>query len=209
MEALPDELTLAVLCHIQPLRDTAAVSLTCRRWSQLMLDPPLWQHFHHRAFPVHSDPPAAPTAADGPPRLLRYRPMHVEVVKPMNWRHSFTVRAWQLKAAIEDSHERKKAEKNGYDVRLLAAAQVGCLPLAQRLVAQFVAKHGDRSCDVPYGEDARGNIRVVDQCLRLSCMAGSTPTAQVQPSCTYSVVAVLEATVVSGSVLSVCLINLL
>jgi hypothetical protein len=51
MEELPDEVTLLMLAHIDPLRDTAAVSGTCRKWWRLMLDPHLWKGFHHRTFP--------------------------------------------------------------------------------------------------------------------------------------------------------------
>jgi len=171
MEELPDEVTLLVLAHIDPLRDTAAVSGTCRKWRRLMLDPHLWKGFHHRNFPTQlraedeKDEKDQESGAAGP------RP----------WRHSYLEKARHLKRLLDNP----PIGEGGNHGRVMAAALVGCLPLAEREVARLVAAHGgyprllSTLTYSPFGGKTTPTASVVCECLRRACLAGSLPLAQV------------------------------
>lgn len=128
---LPDELVLAVLSHIDPLRDTAAVTATCRRWRRFMFDPHLWRQFHLRVFPTRWQPPLdedhATDATLGP------------VVSPaggvQSWRLSFVAKASRLKQALND--DKARSDYEGLEWDLVAAANAGCLPLVRRYAADL------------------------------------------------------------------------
>jgi hypothetical protein len=170
MEELPDEVAVLVLQHIEPLRDTAAVSGTCRRWRQLMLDPHLWSLFHHRTFPstTYPDPP--------PPS------------ESTNWRLAFAERARKLRRALrrtEDIKLARGAAGHGALVRMLAAAEAGCLPLAERALTELVGVHGGGDgghgvIHTNYGDPLYGGRSVIDECLHRACCIGSTPVAEVR-----------------------------
>ncbi len=167
MEELPDEVTLLLLAHIDPLRDTAAVSGTCRKWRRLMLDPHLWKGFHHRTFPTQ----------------LRVEDEKDEsgAAGPRAWRHSYLAKARHLKRLLD----KPPVGEGGNHGRVMAAALVGCLPLAEREVARLVAAHGGDPGVLsiltysPFGFKTAPTASVMCECLRRACLAGSLPLAQV------------------------------
>jgi hypothetical protein len=173
MEELPDEVTLLVLAHIDPLRNTAAVSGTCRKWRRLMLDPHLWKGFHHRTFPtqlqVEDEKEDEKDQESG------------AATHPRAWRHSYLEKARHLKRLLD----KPPVGEGGNHGRVLAAALVGCLPLAEREVARLVAAHGgdpgllSTLTYSPFGYKATPTASVVCECLRRACLAGSLPLAQV------------------------------
>ena len=174
MEELPDEVTLVVLAHIDPLRDTAAVSGTCRKWRRLMLDPHLWKGFHHRTFPTH-------LRAEDEKDEKDEKDESGAATRPRPWRHSYFEKARHLKRLLD----KPPVGEGGNHGRVMAAALVGCLPLAEREVARLVAAHGGDPGVLstltysPVGGKTMPTASVLCECLRRACLAGSLPLAQV------------------------------
>jgi hypothetical protein len=178
MEELPDEMALLVLSHIEPLRDTAAVSGTCRRWRRLMLDPHLWSLFHLRTFPTHltTTTPSSTTALDGSASSA--------AAPEGGWRQSFAAAARLLKEAMTNPDDVEIARLYGYDVLPLAAARTGCLPLAERAMAKLsaaAAKRSKRAVPARLARVGYGFSRgLIDECLFRACTGGFAPIAQVR-----------------------------
>jgi hypothetical protein len=185
MEELPDEMALLVLRHIEPLRDTAAVSGTCRRWRRLMLDPHLWSLFHLRTFPTHlTTTPSSSSTTTTTTTANLYDPTSSAAAAcaapELGWRKSFAASARLLKEAMTNRGDVELARRHGYDVLPLAAARTGCLPLAERAMADFGGLHATTAASGLAHVSFSPERGLVDECLFRACTGGFAPIAQVR-----------------------------
>jgi hypothetical protein len=183
MELLPDELILAMLSHIDPLRDTAAATATCRRWRAVMFDPRLWRLFHLRVFPTRWQPPLDEDYTTGP----TLDPVVSPTGWVRSWRRSFVTKARRLQQALND--DKAQSDYEGLEWRLVAAAKAGCLPLVQRYAADLcdlLERRGLGAESLPTltchnhhpvpRKLVEGNLLHVALCS--ACAAHSAPTAK-------------------------------
>lgn len=171
MEALPDELVLAVLRLIEPLRDTAAVMATCRRLRSIMSDPHLWPLFHHRVFPTHFAP-----EHDDHHRAGGAQEAATDL-------QAFAKKARCLKEAMHSKAQVRRSRFEGRDGGLLAAASVGCPSLVRRYadgVAALLFLSRDTLATVETVADSPSPVNLINEALRRACAAGSAPTAKVR-----------------------------
>ena len=173
MEALPDELVLAVLQHIEPLRDTAAVMATCRRLRSIMSDPHLWPLFHHRVFPTHF--------------TLEHHDDHHRAggQEAATDLQAFAKKARCLKEAMHSKAQVRRSRFEGRDGGLLAAASVGCPSLVRRYAdgvaaLLFLSRDRDTLATVETVADSPSPVNLLHEALRRACAAGSAPTAKVR-----------------------------
>jgi hypothetical protein len=159
MEELPDELVVKVFAELNPMRDTAAVNLTCRRWQMLMTDPHLWRKFNRLFFPTHFAAPASdnlpPPGADWPRDLGReFGVVGSATEEP--WRRRFAAKVRQLQGRLVADLSKalvlrcpanwKRRQARGSSLsptevaaltRVLAAADVGSVVLARRWIDEL------------------------------------------------------------------------
>jgi hypothetical protein len=162
MEELPDELVIKVFAELNPMRDTAAVNLTCRRWRILMTDPHLWRKFNQLFFPTHFAAPASDNADDLPPpgadwpRDLGREFGVVGSATEEPWRRRFAAKVRQLQVRLVADLSKalvlrcpanwKWSQARGSSLsptevtaltRVVAAADVGSVVLARRWIDEL------------------------------------------------------------------------